>query len=886
MKSKSKNSSKSSSVEKDYKPKNNDKEYIEDNEPISLTEFLKLPLTDIVITSSNYISNKFSSNFYSSNLYIYSPSKYSYEISSQKKFGEFQDLYNNLTTKFKKIKLPEIPSKFNIQTASDIRIKIDNLLKNILNVAKMNPQNSNFLMKELYKFCISSCKNKEIKTPISDEILNQYFNNNDLNKENKKDEKEVLNFSDDKTDETNNEYSFESNNVYITINKDISFKGYINIKDNVLFFYKSKNISNNNYVMILPLYKILYEIHLIDINTKKQSYIEFNQLIEIFKIENQKNNLKDCNMEILISLYHPFDTSLLTIKFNEFARISQIKNFFRILDECNLFEKNISNYINPINVNNVNIYGKIIIDLLNVNIEGFNGFLQAKIILPPYNFESKKISGSEEFTINQSFSLPIHNRFDTIKFEIYTPKKESIFSSSSNEKIYEGEIEITEVLNNYYYSNEDIELELTIACKNKDIRPLLKNEIGILNLKITDYSSLLVLIEKNKNKKILEDMDLENDDLGIKSLFKRLLKAIDTCKEIHNKYLIIFNFKYPIFSFFMMIVMFIYFITFNSIYIVRHLIFVVIILMTLYSKFYSLYCSEYINKYLFSIRNKYDFESEYIITKKEIKNSDYKKPKYLIESEEKNILSSIVDPIKNFNEYKKKYYNALLTFTEFVGSFEKIKNLFLWTDPLMSLYFYIILVIAYFGLFKIDIKYMFLFSFGKKFFFGYFYFKWKNINNLEIGRIVLEDCIKNWREKTEETLKNKNIETVNSIDIYSIKIFDDKFKNMIKEKLEKSCKIKIKETFFDNIKTIGDIINELGRCKEILKITKISNLYHFTLKNDKIFKKDIDIEDYFYYFIQNIKSDYYIVRHELLSDTKEENDMNVETSKISQQKTI
>ena len=884
MKSKSKNSSKSSSVEKDYKPKNNDKEIIEDNEPISLSEFLNIPLNDIAITSSNYISNKFSYNYYSSNLYIYSPSKYSYEINSQKKIGEYQDLYTNLTTKFKKIKLPEIPSKFNIQTSADISMKIDNLLKAILNVAKMNPQNSKFLMKELYKFCISSCKNKEIISPISEENLNQYFNiNNDLNKENKKDEKEVLNLSDEKTDDGNNEYSFESNNVYITINKDIPFKGYINIKDNVLFFYKSKNISNNNYVMVLPLYKIIYEIYLIDLIKKKQSYIELDQLSEIFKIDNQKNNLKDYNMEILISLSHPFDTSLLTIKFNEFTRISQIKNFLKILDECSLFEKNISNYINSINVNNVNIYGKIIIDLLNVYIEGFNGFLQVKIILPPYNFESKKISGSEEFTINQSFSLPVHNRFDTIKFEIYTPKKESIFSSSSSEKIYEGEIEITEVLNNYYYSNEDIELELTIACKNKDIRPLLKNEIGILNLKITDYSSLLVLIEKNKNKKILEDMDLENDDLGIKSLFKRLLKAVDTCKEIHNKYLIIFNFKYPIFSSLMMIIMFIYFITFNSIYIVRHMIFIVIILMTLYSKFYSLYFAEYINKYLFSIRNNYDFESEYIITKKEIKNSEFKKPKYLIESEEKNIISSIVDPIKNFNEYKKKYYNALLTFTEFVGSFEKMKNLFLWTDPLMSLYFYVILVIAYFGLFKIDIKYMFLFSFGKKFFFGYFYFKWKHINNLEIGRIILEDCLKNWRE---EAFKIKKIETSNSIDINSIKIFDDKFKNLIKEKLEKSCKVKIKETFFDNIKTIGDIINEIGRCKEILKITKISNLYHFTLKNDKIFKKDIDIEDYFYYFIQNIKSDYYIVRHELLSDNKEEDDTNGEDPKISQRKTI
>ena len=105
---------------------------------------------------------------------------------------------------------------------------------------------------------------------------------------------------------------------------------------------------------------------------------------------------------------------------------------------------------------------------------------------------------------------------------------------------------------------------------------------------------------------------------------------------------------------------------------------------------------------------------------------------------------------------------------------------------------------------------------------------------------------------------------------------------MIKEELEKYCKLKINKNFFENIETIGDIINEIGKCKDILKITKISKLYHFTLKNDKIFKKDIDIEDYFYYFIQNIKSDYYIVRHELLIDNNKE-EMNEE---ISKRKTI
>ena len=56
---------------------------------------------------------------------------------------------------------------------------------------------------------------------------------------------------------------------------------------------------------------------------------------------------------------------------------------------------------------------------------------------------------------------------------------------------------------------------------------------------------------------------------------------------------------------------------------------------------------------------------------------------------------------------------------------------------------------------------------------------------------------------------------------------------------------------------ICDVIEELGKVVYILKIKKLSYLFHKTKNNSKIYRKDIDPEDVLAYFIQNIKSDYY-----------------------------
>ena len=55
--------------------------------------------------------------------------------------------------------------------------------------------------------------------------------------------------------------------------------------------------------------------------------------------------------------------------------------------------------------------------------------------------------------------------------------------------------------------------------------------------------------------------------------------------------------------------------------------------------------------------------------------------------------------------------------------------------------------------------------------------------------------------------------------------------------------------------------NEIGKCEGVLKIKKSSPLYKYVKNNNKILTKDIEPEDYFYYFVQNIKSDFYILRN-------------------------
>ena len=144
-----------------------------------------------------------------------------------------------------------------------------------------------------------------------------------------------------------------------------------------------------------------------------------------------------------------------------------------------------------------------------------------------------------------------------------------------------------------------------------------------------------------------------------------------------------------------------------------------------------------------------------------------------------------------------------------------------------------------------------------------FYYKIKYESNQEILRIVLEYCLKNWRKQHNQKFKSNNN------DYRNVKIFDEKFKVFIKETIEKETNLVfLKEEIFNTVYSLGDIQNELAKCNEVIKIKKTSKLFYYSNGNPKVYKSPDDIEDYFYYFVQNVKSDFYKVRHGLISQNE------------------
>jgi len=275
---------------------------------------------------------------------------------------------------------------------------------------------------------------------------------------------------------------------------------------------------------------------------------------------------------------------------------------------------------------------------------------------------------------------------------------------------------------------------------------------------------------------------------------------------------------------------------------------------------YKKYLEPYVNKYIFSYKNPYDLKSKIISTKKEVEDRELKNPNYLIEKEELNIITDIIDPLTNINKYKLKYFGFVLKITKYVGTVEKIKNLFLWTDPKLTIYFLFLLIFVYLLIFKIDFKYILLFSMSKKFIIGFFYYRSKYQNNIEVGRILLEHSVVKWREKTRK-VTNSFQRLYQSIDLSTIRVYDSNFKSIIADIFAQNSNAVLSGTIFNIINSLKDMQNEIGKCEGILKIRKSSPLYKFIKNNNKILSKEVEPEDVFYYFVQNIKSDFYILRN-------------------------
>ena len=609
----------------------------------------------------------------------------------------------------------------------------------------------------------------------------------------------------------------------------------------------------------MPLYKAYFDVYRLDHDNNEMKCIIPKEIYNIFNSGGNDYSdfkLSNINSEILIKIYHPFDRFEFYVRFSQNYNLFQVKNFIRVLDKyLNIYSSN-SNLIAPITRNNINIYGSLFVEIDTLTLKGYNGECYINISLLPYSFHTNIMKNKEIFPINQMYLFPIHNRFGTLKFQIVSKNKEGIFKFDNKELLGEYILELPEILNYFFFPNNFIEVELK-NINNKKITS------GYLKLKILDYSSPFALIEKNRNKKILEDMVIEDDELGISSFLKRLNRIVVIFKDLNVYYKTLFRFKYPIFSGILMFISITFLFICDSRYLVTHLIFICILIMFRYSYIYEKYLSQIIDKYIFSYRNPYDFNCKFLTTIKKNEDNEQRPESYLIEKEKIDIANIITEPLKVFDDFKNKYEDLIIRFSDWVSVCEKTKNLVYWTDPLLSFYFLMVLLAVYLFIYHIDLKYLLIYSFTKKFIIGMFYYKIKYESNQEILRIVLEYCLKNWRKQHNQKFKSNNN------DYRNVKIFDEKFKVFIKETIEKETNLVfLKEEIFNTVYSLGDIQNELAKCNEVIKIKKTSKLFYYSNGNPKVYKSPDDIEDYFYYFVQNVKSDFYKVRHGLVSQNE------------------
>ena len=897
-------------------------------------EFINLSYEEFAVNCTSYISKFFSNNLYLCSLKIYSKDKFNVEISAKKKLSDFERLYKLINSKYSKMNLETFPT-FLLTRDEEYTNYFDNLLNHIIRIAKEHEDMKIIFLKFLYDF-FNEDKTKEISS-IKGEIISDMFSKenskvlktpkeskfkinftnfiNSYKKDNKKKEKEKEKEKENtkkekenkkekrKSKDSDNEILKDLNiieneweNIWIKLSDENKFQGNIKIVNQCMFIYKIKTEDINIeyfFDFMIPLYNINVDIrkNKYDTDSKKSllysKSITSQEIYDLYYADSNTINMKlsELNTDIELTLYHNYSQYYINIFFGKDNTIMQLKNFVEFIENNSfilfLNDLNPFPYIKRIDEKYINIYGSLYLNIDSLQIPNFSEECFIQISSLPYMFNTKKIRISQNienniYKINQQFIIPIHNRFGKIKFEIYQDVfKGVLIKSIEHEPIYEANIEITQILNQF--NNKEIKFHLIF---NKlDDESLKKKKNPLLNiiddddendiykqiktnllLTIKDYSSPFVLLEKNKNKFILEDLELGDDNLGVKILFKRLRKTFYLFDELNLLYNSIYQFKYPVFSLLCMIFIFghLYFI--ESKYIIKLLITILVIILISKCHIYKLYLESYVNEYIFSYKNPYDLKSKIISTKNSNEDKELENPDYLIEKEELNIINDIIDPLTNIGKYKLKYFGILLKITKYVSSIEKIKNLFLWTDPKITTYFLFLLIMIYLLLYKIDFKYLIFFSLTRKFFEGFFYYRNKYNNNKEVGRILLEHAVQNWREFNNK-LDNNFQRLRKKIDLSTIRVYDSRFKDIIIDIFDKNSNAVISPTIFNIINSLKDMQNEIGKCEGILKIKKISPLHRYVKNNIKILKKQIEIEDYFFYFVQNIKSDFYMLRN-------------------------
>ena len=702
----------------------------------------------------------------------------------------------------------------------------------------------------------------------------------------------------------------EENNIWENIYVKTSLKDYclhkVKIKDKLLFLTYEETNNNiiddedldkkiiglndrnrdNDFYLIIPLYKINIELFriiyppLLSDDKTLKSIPEYNKEVrisssEIYELEKYSplSSLSEINSEIIMKLYHDYDRFETLIKFGQDWKISAIKNFLFKIEESSYLNKIKSIYIDEIIESNMDSFGNIMIDIINFSAPYFRGKIKIKICLEPYSFTTKSVISNASFDFNQKFLIPKHNRFKYLKFYIYKTKEGGLIIKKDEDKLISTyEIPLPKLINIYHLNKDPIEIKLK-PTKEKAKKKKLKYTNMSLKFKCIDYSSLLALLVKNTNKRILDNYSLYNKEgdyaeepYTMSVLLKRIKRVLRMFDDVYGFYQMLKYFKYPVISSFFWLLVIFYTFFCDPRYYMTHTVVFVICILFYYSGYFQNYIFPKLKPILFYIGNKYDTHTNLAITEKRKDRDEVAQNDYLIKKK-----GFFIPSIKEIKGIKHTYMDLIFRLSRIASFFEKFKNLFFWTDPLLSLYMTIILILFVLVTWKIEFRFLVCFSVSKKFLYGIFYYKNKLINNKEIARIVINDVFEIWKkEKEKEDKKEKKDKKENKekkIEKKIIKIMErktidnEKLKNILKVKLYEQCNIILSEKFFDKMKTLGDVIEELGKMEEILKIKRLSYLFKYTKNNSKIFQKDIDPEDIFYYFIQNIKSDYYMAEN-------------------------
>ena len=702
----------------------------------------------------------------------------------------------------------------------------------------------------------------------------------------------------------------EENNIWENIYVKTSLKDYclhkVKIKDKLLFLTYEETNNNiiddedldkkiiglndrnrdNDFYLIVPLYKINIELFriiyppLLSDDKTLKSIPEYNKEVrisssEIYELEKYSplSSLSEINSEIIMKLYHDYDRFETLIKFGQDWKISAIKNFLFKIEESSYLNKIKSIYIDEIIESNMDSFGNIMIDIINFSAPYFRGKIKIKICLEPYSFTTKPVISNASFDFNQKFLIPKHNRFKYLKFYIYKTKEGGLIIKKDEDKLISTyEIPLPKLINIYHLNKDPIEIKLK-PTKEKAKKKKLKYTNMSLKFKCIDYSSLLALLVKNTNKRVLDNYSLYNKEgdyaeepYTMSVLLKRIKRVLRMFDDVYGFYQMLKYFKYPVISSFFWLLVIFYTFFCDPRYYMTHTVVFVICILFYYSGYFQNYIFPKLKPILFYIGNKYDTHTNLAITEKRKDRDEVAQNDYLIKKK-----GFFIPSIKEIKGIKHTYMDLIFRLSRIASFFEKFKNLFFWTDPLLSLYMTIILILFVLVTWKIEFRFLVCFSVSKKFLYGIFYYKNKLINNKEIARIVINDVFEIWKkEKEKEDKKEKKDKKENKekkIEKKIIKIMErktidnEKLKNILKVKLYEQCNIILSEKFFDKMKTLGDVIEELGKMEEILKIKRLSYLFKYTKNNSKIFQKDIDPEDIFYYFIQNIKSDYYMAEN-------------------------